>query len=263
MWGRYPLDFHGCTEAVIIATQTWDHQGMTFVPNLNFFEFIPEEECLRSMEDPLYQPCPILLDEVTPGDYELVITSFHGGPFIRYRLGHLIRINSLRNEKLDIDIPQMSFISRVDDMIDIAGFTRLSEKTIWQAIEKSGVSYKGWTARKEVKGKPVLHLYLELSENGYLTSKQVAAAVHEQLKKLNKPYAEMEEFIKLQPLKVTLVPENAFHSYELARKKAGAKGSQVQIPHVNPSEGMIDSLLNSARQEAVSEPSPLEAVHSR
>jgi hypothetical protein len=263
MWGRYPLDFHGCTEAVIIATQTWDHQGMTFVPNLNFFEFIPEEECLRSMEDPLYQPCPILLDEVTPGDYELVITSFHGGPFIRYRLGHLIRIHSLRNEKLDIDIPQMSFISRVDDMIDIAGFTRLSEKTIWQAIENSGVSYKGWTARKEVKGRPVLHLYLELSENGYLTSKQVAAAVHEQLKKLNKPYAEMEEFIKLQPLKVTLVPENAFYSYELARKKAGAKGSQVQIPHINPSESMIDSLLNSARQEAVSEPSPLEAVHSR
>lgn len=263
MWGRYPLDFHGCTEAVMIATQTWDHQGMTFVPNLNFLEFIPEEECLRSMEDPFYQPNPILLDEVKPGDYELVITSFHGGPFIRYRLGHLIRIHSLRNEKLDIDIPQMSFISRVDDMIDIAGFTRLSEKTIWRAIENTGVAYKGWTARKEVKGKPMLHLYLELSENGHLTSKEVAAAVHEQLKKLNTPYAEMETFLKLQPLKVTLVPENAFRSYELARKKAGAKGSQVYIPHINPSESMIDSLLHSSYEETVSEPSPLEAVRSR
>jgi hypothetical protein len=263
MWGLYPLDFHGCTEAVIIATQTWDHQGMTFVPNLNFFEFIPEKECLKSMEDPLYQPHPMLIDEVEPGNYELVITSFHGGPFIRYRLGHLIKIHSLRNEKLDIDIPQMSFISRVDDMIDIAGFTRLSEKTIWQAIENTGLSYNGWTARKEVKEKPMLHLYLEIKENGHLTAEQVAAAVHEQLKKLDKPYAEMEEFLKLQPLKVTLVPENSFRDYKQAMKKAGAKGSQAQIPHLNPPESMIKSLLSASRPEAVSEPSPLEAALSK
>ena len=263
MWGRYPLDFHGCTEAVMIATQTWDHQGMTFIPNLNFFEFIPEEECLRSMEDPLYQPHPILLDEVKPGNYELVITNFHGGPFIRYRLGHLIKIHSLRNEKLDINIPQMSFISRVDDMIDIAGFTRLSEKTIWQAIQNTGVSYTGWTARKEIKEKPMLHLYLELNKNGHLTGKQVAAAVHEQLKKLNTPYAEMEAFINLQPLKVTLVPENAFSNYAEARKKGGAKGSQVQMPHINPSDSMIDNLLSGSRPEPVGEPSPLEAVRSK
>ena len=47
MWGRYPLDFHGCTEAVLIAMQTWDYQGMTFIPHLNFFEFIPEEESIK------------------------------------------------------------------------------------------------------------------------------------------------------------------------------------------------------------------------
>jgi hypothetical protein len=40
MWGRYPLDFHGCTEAPLIAMQTWDYQGMTFVPNLNLLEFM-------------------------------------------------------------------------------------------------------------------------------------------------------------------------------------------------------------------------------
>jgi len=44
------------------------------------------------------------MDELQPGNYELVVTSFHGGPFIRYRLGHLIKITSLRNEQLDIDI---------------------------------------------------------------------------------------------------------------------------------------------------------------
>jgi hypothetical protein len=246
MWGRYPLDFHGCTEAIMIAMQTWDHQGMTFIPNLNFFEFIPEEESLKSREDPSYQPSPVLLDEVKPGDYELVITSLHGGPFVRYRLGHMIRITSLRNQELNIDIPQMIFLSRVDDMIDIAGFTRLTEKTIWQAIEKSGIAYKDWTVRKEVQEKPILHLYLEPKENGYTTGEQVATAVHQQLKKLNKPYSEVEEFLNLQPLQVTLLPENAFQGYKQAQQAAGADLNNLKVPHINPSGEIIDFLLNKS-----------------
>jgi hypothetical protein len=167
MWGLYPLNFHGCTEAVLIAMQTWDYQDMTFIPHLNFFELISEEESIKSWQDPSYKPRTYLMDEVTPGNYELVITSFHGGPFVRYKLGHLIKITSLRNERLDIDIPQMEFLTRVDDQIDIAGFTRLSEKVIWQAIENTGVPYVDWAARKEVLNKPALHLYVEARGNGH------------------------------------------------------------------------------------------------
>lgn len=245
MWGRYPLDFHGCTEAVIIAMQTWDFGGMTFVPNLNFFEFIPETESRRSREDPSYRPATVLIDEVKPGDYELVITSFHGGPFVRYRLGHMIRITSLRNDKLNINIPQMVFLSRVDDMIDIAGFTRLTEKVIWQAIETSGVPYVEWTARKEVKEKPILHLYVELKEKARMTSRQVASLVHEQLKKLDTPYSELESLLGLEPLEVTLLPQNAFSSYELDQRAAGGELARLRVPHINPSDSMIDFLVNS------------------
>ena len=181
MWGRYPLDFHGCTEAPLIAMQTWDHQGMSFIPHLNFFEFISEDESRKSRENPAYQPATLLLDQVTPGDYELVITSFHGGPFVRYRLGHMVRIHSLRNEALGIDIPQMSFISRIDDMIDIAGFTRLTEKTIWQAVENSGLVYTDWTARKEVGDRPLLHLYIE-PKGRFMKEEQVTIMVHEEKK---------------------------------------------------------------------------------
>ncbi|RLC62708.1 MAG: GH3 auxin-responsive promoter [Chloroflexi bacterium] len=253
MWGRYPLDFHGCTEAVMIAMQTWDYQGMTFIPHLNFFEFIPEEESIKSWQDPTYQPSTILLDEVKPGNYELVITSFHGGPFVRYRLGHLIRIISLRNEQLNIDIPQMEFLSRIDDQIDIAGFTRLSEKVIWQAIENTGLAYKDWTARKEVKDKPVLHLYIELKENGYVAPEQVADAVHEELKKLDHPYAELESFTGLRPLEVTLLPQNAFQLYKLRQQEAGAELAHLKPPHLNPSEATINFLLDTAKQVAVRE----------
>ncbi|MBA7665597.1 hypothetical protein ES703_73671 [subsurface metagenome] len=244
-WGREPLEFHGCTETVLIAMQTWDYQGMTFIPHLNFFEFIPEEESIKSRENPTYQPSTLLLDEVKPGNYELVITSLHGGPFVRYKLGHLIKITSLRNEQLNIDIPQMVFLSRVDDQIDIAGFTRLSEKIIWQAIENAGLAYEGWTARKEAKDKPALHLYIELKEDG-VTAGQVATSVHEELKKLDTPYAELESFTGLRPLEVTLLPQNAFQLYKLRQQASGADLTQLKPPHITPTDDTIDFLVNTA-----------------
>ncbi|MBI2850743.1 MAG: GH3 auxin-responsive promoter family protein [Chloroflexi bacterium] len=245
-WGVEPLEFHGCTEAVLIAMQTWDHEGMTFIPSLNFFEFIPEEESIKSREDFTYQPETLLLDELKPGNYELVITSLHGGPFVRYRLGHLVKITSLRNEKLNIDIPQMVFLSRVDDQIDIAGFTRLSEKTIWQAIENAGLSYEDWTARKEVNGDPRLHLYIELKNNGHVTAGQVASLVHEELKILDAPYAELESFTHLHPLEVTLLPENAFQLYKRRQQASGADLTQLTPPHINPADETINFLVKAA-----------------
>ncbi len=267
MWGRYPLDVYGGTEGIIMATQTWDYQGMTFIPHLNFFEFIPEEESLKSKADPSYQPETLLLDEVKPEEnYELVITSFYGGPFVRYKLGDMIRITSLRNEKLDIDIPQMAFHARVDDMIDIAGFTRLTERVIWQAIEDTGLPYKDWTVRKELSDKPILHLYLELKEDGYITPDEVGAAVHEQLTRLDPPYADLESFIGLRPLEVTLLPQNAFHGYMLRQQAAGADLAHLKPPHINPSDGMIDCLVNGTAKVPLTKEEGMaerEAVRSR
>ena len=79
LWGRYPLDTYACTEGALIATQTWDYDGMAFIPNLNFLEFIPETEHSKWQLDRSYQPRTVLLDEVKPGEnYEMVITNFHG-----------------------------------------------------------------------------------------------------------------------------------------------------------------------------------------
>ncbi|MFH1382825.1 MAG: GH3 auxin-responsive promoter family protein [Chloroflexota bacterium] len=244
IWGREPLEFHGCTEAVLLATQTWDRQGMTFVPHLNFFEFITEEDSMRSRENPAYQPSTLLLDELKPGNYELVITSFQGGPFVRYRLGHLVKITSLRNEQLGIDIPQMVFLTRVDDQIDIAGFTRLSEKVIWQAIENTGLAYQNWVACKETKGKPALHLYIELKQNG-VSPEQVANSIHNELKKLDTPYAELESFTGLRALETTLLPPDAFRLYGERQRAAGADLSQLKPPHINPSPEAVDYLVNA------------------
>jgi hypothetical protein len=238
---------------MIIAMQTWDYQGLTFYPPLNFFEFIPEEESIKSREDPLYQPSTLLLDEVKPGEnYELVITNFHGGPFTRYRQGDMIKITALRNEQLNIDIPQMVYHSRVDDMIDIAGFTRLTETIIWKALENTGIAYEDWAARKELKDKPVLCLYLEPRESNHLTADEVATLVHEQLKILDTPYSELESYLGLKPLEVTLVPQGAFSRYMLKQQAAGAELGRMKVSHVNPTDDTIDFLLGGAPQVTVS-----------
>ncbi|HXY74850.1 MAG TPA: GH3 auxin-responsive promoter family protein [Dehalococcoidales bacterium] len=244
MWGRYPLEFHGCTEAPLIAMQTWDYTGMTFVPQLNFFEFIPEKESILSRQNPNYQPSTLLMDELKPGNYELVVTSFHGGPFIRYRLGHLVKIMSLRNEALGIDIPQMEFLTRVDDQIDIAGFTRLSEKAIWQSIENTGISYENWVARKESNGTPALHIYIEMKNNGHVSGSELTHRIHEELKKIDTPYAELESFTGLKPLAVTMLPEGSFQMYKQRLQELGADVSQLRPPHINPSNEIVEFLLN-------------------
>jgi hypothetical protein len=243
MWGRYPLDFHGCTEAPLIAMQTWDYEGMTFIPHLNLFEFIPENESIKSRNNPSYQPSTLLMDELKPGNYELVITNFHGGPFVRYRLGHLVKITALRNEQLNIDIPQMTFLTRVDDQIDIAGFTRLSEKAIWQAIENAGLAYEDWTARKESNGVPALHLYIEARENENMSLDEMTSRIHEELKKLDKPYAELESFTGLSPLVVTQLPKNTFRLYKEKQQESGADITQLKPPHINPSDETVEFLL--------------------
>ena len=252
IWGCYPLSIYSCTEATIIATQTWDYQGMTFIPNLNFFEFVPEKESLKLRQDPLYQPVTLLLDEVKAGEnYELVITNFLGGALVRYRIGDMIRITSLRNDQLNIDIPQMVFYSRVDDWIDIAGLAQLTENIIWQAIERSGVAYKDWTAFQEVIGKPRIHLYLELKEDGKRKKEDIALGIHQQLSKIDSNYASLESLTGLRPLEVTLLPANAFQDYILMQQASGTELAHFRIPHINPPQSMLDFLTDSTHQLTV------------
>ena len=122
-----------------------------------------------------------------------------------------------------------------------------------QAIENTGLAYKDWTARKEVKDEPVLHLYIELKENGYVASEQVAAAVHTELRKLDTPYAELESFTGLRPLEVTLLPENAFQQYKMKQQAAGAELAHLKPPHLNPSVATLGFLIDTARRITVEE----------
>jgi len=257
LWGRRPLEAYGGTEGGIYATQTWDHEGMTFIPNLNFFEFIHEREWFKWQLDHSYQPKTILLDEVKAGEkYEIVITNFHGGIMTRYRPGDMVRISSLRNEKLNIDIPQMVFEKRADELIIIFGVGYLTERVIGEAIENTGIPYVDWTACKEVvSNKPTLNIYIELKDNYIASEQSVAASVYDELEKLDSvyhfnlykyAYGNATKFLGLRPIAVTFLPQGALSSYISQRQSEGAAVGNLKPPHINPSDEVL-SLLRAPK----------------
>lgn len=243
-WGVKPLEGYGGTEIGGIAIQAWNHQGMTFLPDCNFLEFISEEDFYRSLDVPGYRPSTRLLSEIIPGIYELVVTNFHGNPFVRYRTGDLIEITAMRDEEIQINLPQMVFHARADGVLDVSGFTRLTEKSVWMAIEETGLPYEGWMIRKEYQqDKPVLHLYIE-SKNGY-SADRVGSMVHQNLKNKDAGYAELEAMLGIYPLQVTLLPRGAYQGYMEHQRMAGADMAHLKPPRINPSNEVIHSLTKN------------------
>lgn len=246
MWGQEPVEAYGCTEAGVFCLQPWKGKGLAFLPDISFLEFLPMDEYFAQKSDPAYLPRTILLDEVEAGGvYEVVVTNYHGGAFIRYRVGDFIRIVSLRDEELGTSLPKMEFHSKATDIIDLASFTRLTERTIWLAIEGAGFDYADWTARKEYfKGKPILCIYLEPAGDA-LDANEAKQGIHQVLKILDPPYADIEDMMGIDPLRVTLLPVGAFKHYYETRQKEGADLAHLKPPHMNVSDESL-ALLNDA-----------------
>jgi phenylacetate-coenzyme A ligase PaaK-like adenylate-forming protein len=242
-WGKEPYELYSASDVGIIAIQSWTKNAMTFLPFFSFFEFIPEEEVNKNRDDNSYQPSTVLLDELKEGEcYEIVATNFHGLPFLRYRSGDLIQIVTLRDNEAGIDTPQMVFKSRADDIIDLASFTRLDERTIWQAINNTGVQYKDWTIRKEyIENQPILHLYIEMKQE--MDKDKLGSLVHDALATIDPSYNDMDTMLELKPVKVTLLSPGTFERYYLEKQAEGVDLAYLKPPHVNPRDSMIELLL--------------------
>ena len=248
LWGRYPLDVYCGSEGGIYATQAWDYDGMTFVPNLNFLEFVPEDEMVKLEMDRTYIPRTLLLDEVKAGEnYEIVLTNFHGGAMVRYRPGDMVRITSLRNNKLGIDIPQMTFERRVDGLLDFV-VIRLSEKIIWQAVESLGIPYEDWTAYK-IPGEPTLKLYIEFKDAVHTDKAEIKQAIiqaiiHSDNDDYSRSIAhdELEDMIEFD-VDIDILPTGTFARYTAYRQSGGSDLAHLKPPHIQPSEEVLTLLV--------------------
>jgi len=242
-WGAEPCEFYACAEAMVLAVQSWKKDGMYFFPDIAFYEFIPLPEVERWMEDPSYQPATVLLDEVREGElYEVVITHFYGMPLLRYRMKDLVKFTGLRDDATGIRLPHMHFQRRVGETIDLAALTRLDERTLWEAIESTGVRYADWAAVKEYDGgQAFLRLYIELKDD--VTPEGLAAMIDRQLKRTDPDYRDIDSYLGYQPVRVTILPAGTFDRYAERQQLAGADPAHLKPPHVNASDTVLNALL--------------------
>jgi len=242
-WGNKPYELYGCAEAFFLAMHSWNKQGMVFLPDLVFLEFIPYEEQLKLQDVKDSRLPTVLLNELEEEKlYEVVISHFYGGPLLRYRMKDLVKVVALKDNDAGINLPHIVFQRRVDEVINLGGLAQLDEKTIWQAITNTGVKYTDWVACKEYDcNKSFLRVYLELPEPKEVADMEIA--IHEQLKILDTDYQDIESYLDLQPVRVTLLSPGTFQHYIQEERKAGADLAHLKPPHVNAPEGVIQRLL--------------------
>lgn len=250
MWGISPMEIFAGTEPTCIGCETWSREGVYFFPDACFYEFIPEDELDRNIADPSYQPRTVLWDEVVPGGiYEIVLTVLKGGAFARYRVGDVFRCTGIGSQTEGNNIPRFQYIDRVPQIIDIAGFTRITEKSINQAIELSRLPIAAWTAKKEFteNNRPYLHLYVELQRSNLINSAVSIRILQDQLgiyfRYLDQDYEDLKKILGVDPLKITLLKCGTFEAYE---RKYNAK-----IRAMNPENCEINDLLVCHQFEGV------------
>lgn len=240
-WGIDPLEIFAGTEVSLVGTETLSRNGLVFFPDNCFYEFIPEEDLRREKEDPSFVPRTFLMNELVPNhNYELAITTLKGGAFARYRVGDMFRCISTTGDSTT-SLPMIVYVDRVPDVIDIAGFTRITEKSIAEVIQLSGLPIRHWIAKKEYdfEKRPFLHLYIEMeSEDVHLTSmsKQLIKEHMEiYFKHYDTDYNDLKKMLGIEPLQVDILK---FGTVDGFYEKTGKTTRRI-----NPSEFDLHDLL--------------------
>jgi hypothetical protein len=126
--------------------------------------------------------------------------------------------------------------------LDVAGFTRIDEKTLWESIRNTGLPLGEWTARSEAStGNPTLHLYAEAYEQ--LDPSQVAQELHSKLRQADGFYSDLESMLEIRPMRVTLLAPGTFDRLYTERHERGMELADLQPPRVNPDQESIKDLL--------------------
>ncbi len=234
-FGITPLEIFGGTESAAVATETWSRNGLTFFPDVNFLEFIPENEMKKEKETPGYMPKTVLFNEIKDGEiYELVITKLRGGAFVRYRIGDIIKCVGLENIEDEIKLPQMKYIDRVSNIIDLSGFTRITKQIIGDAIKLAKLDIPFWTACKEYgESRPYINLYVE--DRTKQTPEYLKKMINEQMKILDPDYNDVHALLGHEPLKITLLKEGTFDKCH--------KLFHNGISRINPSKEELSKLI--------------------
>jgi hypothetical protein len=248
LWGIRPMELFAGTEPSCIGTEIWTRDGLYFFPDACFYEFIPEKEMMKSLCDSEYKPKTYLMNEVVQDEkYELVISVFKGGAFVRYRVGDVYRCVGLESNSENIKIPRFKYVDRIPTIIDIAGFTRITENSIHDVIRLSGLAVQDWFAAKEYNSnkKPYLHMYIEMKPESLLSNAITQEILKEHLsvyfKYVDNDYSDLKRILGMDPLVVTILKCGTFEEYT---RRTGRS-----IRPINPSPYEVREILKFQNQD--------------
>ena len=220
MWGVRPLEIFAGTEPTLIGTELYSREGMVFFPDACYYEFISEEDLRKKELDPTYELPTYTMDEVVENtNYELVLSVFKGGAFMRYRVGDMYRCVSKKNGADHLKLPLFKYIDRVKDIIDIAGFTRISKNTLDEVIKLSKLNVADYVATKEIdkNNRPFLHMYVEMKERSYcgdaVTEHVLKDHLEAYFKYFDSDYKDLKKILGIDPLKITVLRMHSLTSY--------------------------------------------------
>jgi len=247
-WGCRTMEIAAGTEPTCIGTETWARNGLVLFPDACFYEFIPEQEMYKNLEDASYEPKTYLMDELAANqNYELVITVLKGGAFARYRVGDIYRCLSLGSENEGVSLPRFSFVDRVPTVIDIAGFTRITEDTINDVVRLSGLRISDWVALKEYSKnhRPFLHMLIEVDPHGIESAALTQQVLIEHLSAyftyFDSDYHDLKKLLGIEPLKITILRSGTIDAYQTTTGKT--------LRRMNPSCYQITDLLQFQQRD--------------
>ncbi|MCP4614726.1 MAG: GH3 auxin-responsive promoter family protein, partial [Planctomycetes bacterium] len=237
-WDQWMLQFYGSSEAGMVAIQDWRKDGMTFLPDSVFMEFLPENINGQSSNGHT-----LLIDQLEPGKrYEPVITNLYGMPFVRYRQGDLIEVVHDGASANGNTLPKVVFHNRADDLIDLFGIARLVTKTIEEALNQTGVTNGQWSVCKDHEGdRPILRLYIELPEES--SHAKFAHRIHRKLMSVDRHYAEAVFVVGYNPVRVVPLGQGTFERY--AKNNMNGRGDidHYMPPRMNITDSIAAELM--------------------
>lgn len=249
VWGMRPLELFATAETGGIAMEPAAGDGLCFLPDAGFYEFLPMDELEKSLLDPAHRPKTYLMDELIAGrSYELVFSSFKGGVFSRCRLGEVFRCVSLTDEENGILFPQFFHVGKTPDVIDITDYFSFTESTINDAIRLSNLDILDWFAVKEYDAhrNAGMHLYVEIGSQTVISGAVTPQVLHEHLsiyfRYLDTDYPQLKQLTRCDPMRITILPTGTVRAY------IGIAGCALR--HMNPSRHEVVDILRMAFGES-------------
>lgn len=244
-WGVKPLEIFGGTEACAIGSESWSKNGIILWPNICFYEFIPISEFYKNLEDPKYTPKTYLINELKADEYyEIVITTLKGGAFARYRIGDVFKCESLTRVEDGIMLPHFRFVDRIAPVIDLAGFTRITQATINEVIKMSKLDIHDWFAIKKFddEQRPFVSMYLEIKHpdhgHGLDHPELIKDTLEIYFRYIDEDYKSLRKMLGIDPLQVNIIPLGTIKKYE--------DSVNHQIYRVNPNFFDVTEMLKLA-----------------